>query len=573
MADDFQGYGPSPAQLEQAAEQKARPLWAGMLGLTVGQYESGQFNPAEFANYARRAGFGAPTGPLPDQSEAIKQGKVVDVSADQIARGIYLDGKQTNQALWIHPQTGQWVTVDQLPRGPNGALQAIGQPDGNPYVNRRGEIELAHMPEPSKWIKMRDRFVKPILLPAAAIALGGTYLPGLLAGSGASGAAGAASTAGTTAAGTAAAAAPEIGAGLFAGGAEAAAAGLPAGSFLGGSGQALGVLGSGGTAVGAALPSFAVPAIGSSLAAAAPSIFDKVANSAGSTLSKIGSSIASQVTGQTTQQGGGAKPPEEQGFMSGLMSWLGSPTGQAVSQVGSAALQGATAQRASEQQAQAAQAAIDEQRRQFNALQAGLAPFQQAGAQALGGFAPYQQAGTQAFQQQQALAGLQGQAAQQQAISALEQSPLYQSLAKQGEEAILQRASATGGLRGGNVQAALAQFRPAMLQQLIDQQYQRLGGFAGTGLETTARLAGMGQSAAAMQGQGGMGMASNIGALLAQQGQAQAGGTLGTAQGIGQLFNIPSQIAGQERANAMYNQMQDLYKQQTEMYRRQAQGL
>jgi hypothetical protein len=528
MADDFQGYGPSPAQLEQAAEQKARPLWAGMLGLTVGQYESGQFNPAEFANYARRAGFGAPTGPLPDQSEAIKQGKVVDVSADQIARGIYLDGKQTNQALWIHPQTGQWVTVDQLPRGPNGALQAIGQPDGNPYVNRRGEIELAHMPEPSKWIKMRDRFVKPILLPAAAIALGGTYLPGLLAGSGASGAAGAASTAGTTAAGTAAAAAPEIGAGLFAGGAEAAAAGAPAGSFLGGSGQALGALGSGGTAAGAsALPGFAAPTIGASQVAASP----------------------------------------------GLLSWLGSPTGQAVTQLGSSLVQGAAAQRASGQQAAAAQSGIEEQRRQFEAMRASLAPFQQAGTQALGGFAPFQQAGLQAFEQQQALAGLRGQPQQQQAISALEQSPLYQSLAKQGEEAILQRASATGGLRGGNVQAALAQFRPAMLQQLIDQQYQRLGGFAGTGLETTANLAKMGQSAAAMQGEGGLNAASNIGALLARQGQAQAGGTLGTAQGIGQLFNVPSQIAGQERANAMYNQMQDLYKQQTEMYRRQAQGL
>ncbi len=552
------------SEFEGSFGEPVRWLWRG-LDLTRNQYESGKFNPSQLTEYNNRSGFGIPTEPLPDASEVIKSGKIVDVSANQLAAGHYLDGKKTIQALWIHPQTKQWVTAGELPQGKDGLLQAIGKPDGNPYVNRAGRLELATMPEPSQWVGMRDSFIKPIALPLAAIATGAYFLPGMLSAagatgttaSGAAGTAGAAgaTTAGTTAAGTAAAAAPEIGAGLFAGGAEAAAAGLPAGSFLGGSGQALGVLGSGGTAVGAALPSFAVPTIGSSLAAAAPSIFDKVASSAGSTLSKIGSSIASQVTGQTTQQGGGAKPPEEQGFLSGLMSWLGSPTGQAVSQVGSAALQGATAQRASEQQAQAAQAAIDEQRRQFNALQAGLAPFQQAGAQALGGFAPYQQAGTQAFQQQQALAGLQGQTAQQQAISALEQSPLYQSLAKQGEEAILQRASATGGLRGGNVQAALAQFRPAMLQQLIDQQYQRLGGFAGTGLETTARLAGMGQSAAAMQGQGGMGMASNIGNLLAQQGQAQAGGTLGTAQGIGQLFNIPSQMAGQQRANALFDMM------------------
>jgi hypothetical protein len=52
-----------------------------------------------------------------------------------------------------------------------------------------------------------------------------------------------------------------------------------------------------------------------------------------------------------------------------------------------------------------------------------------------------------------------------------------------------------------------------------------------------------------------MGMASNIGNLLAQQGQAKAGGTIGMAQGIGQLFNIPSQMAGQQRANALFDMM------------------
>ena len=249
----------------------------------------------------------------------------------------------------------------------------------------------------------------------------------------------------------------------------------------------------------------------------------------------------------------GAGAGSAAGASSGLLGWLGSPIGQVATQVGGSLLQGSAAQRASGQQAAAAQAGIDEQRRQFEAMRESLSPFQQAGAQALGEFAPFQQAGAQAFQQQQALAGLQGQPAQQQAISALEQSPLYQSLARQGEEALLQRASATGGLRGGNVQAALAQFRPAMLQQLIDQQYQRLGGLAGTGLETTANLARMGQSAAAMQGQGGLNAASNIGALLTQQGQAQSGGTLGMAQGIGQLFNIPAQMAGQQRANSLFS--------------------
>jgi len=241
------------------------------------------------------------------------------------------------------------------------------------------------------------------------------------------------------------------------------------------------------------------------------------------------------------------------------MSCLGSPPRPAASQLGSAALQGISAQRAAGQQTAAAQAGIDEQRRQFEAMRAGLAPFQQAGTQALGGFAPFQQAGLQAFQQQQALAGLQGQQAQQQAIGALESSPLYQSLAKQGEEAILQRASATGGLRGGNVQAALAQFRPAMLQQLIDQQYSRLGGLAGTGLGVTERLATIGQNAAGLQGQSGINVGSNIGNLLTQQGRAQAGGTLGIGQGIGQALNIPQQMAAQQRAGRLFDVMSSIY--------------
>jgi hypothetical protein len=441
---------------------------------------------------------------MPDTAGVIKTGRVVSVSPENYARsfrsGQFGPGGEkigAGQSLFIHPQTGKWVKFAELPVGKDGLRQSFGQQDGNPYINSIGRIDVAHPKSESNWVEFRNSVV-PVLAAAAPIAAA-AFLPAAAAS-----AAGTAGTAGT-AAGTAAAAAPEIGAGLFAGGTEAAAAG--GSGFLGGGSGALGF--GGGTAGASALPGFAAPTIGASQVAASP----------------------------------------------GLLSWLGSPTGQAVTQIGSSLAQGAAAQRASGQQSAAAQSGIEEQRRQFEAMRASLAPFQQAGTQALGGFAPFQQAGLQAFEQQQALAGLRGQPQQQQAISALEQSPLFQSLAKQSEEAILQRASATGGLRGGNVQAALAQFRPAMLQQLIDQQYQRLGGFAGTGLETTANLAKMGQSAAAMQGEGGLNAASNIGRLLAQQGQAQAGGTLGTAQGIGQLFNVPSQMAGQQRANTLYDMM------------------
>jgi hypothetical protein len=99
---------------------------------------------------------------------------------------------------------------------------------------------------------------------------------------------------------------------------------------------------------------------------------------------------------------------------------------------------------------------IEEQRRQFDEIQKLLSPYVQAGTGAISGFQPFQEAGAQAFEQQQALAGLRGPEAQQAAIAQIEQSPFLQAQIRQGEEAMLQRASATGGLRGGNIQAALA---------------------------------------------------------------------------------------------------------------------
>lgn len=156
-------------------------------------------------------------------------------------------------------------------------------------------------------------------------------------------------------------------------------------------------------------------------------------------------------------------------------------------------------------QAGAAQAGISEQRRQFDEIRKLLQPYVEAGTPALAG--------------QQALIGLAGPEAQATAIGQLEASPLYQGLVRQGEEAVLQRASATGGLRGGNVQAALAQFRPQMLTELINQQYERLGG-----------LTTLGQRSAAGVGDVGSQTAANVSNLLQQEGAARAGGVLGGTQ-------------------------------------------
>ena len=110
---------------------------------------------------------------------------------------------------------------------------------------------------------------------------------------------------------------------------------------------------------------------------------------------------------------------------------------------------------------------------------------------------PYQQAGQDALSQQRALTGLDGPEAQAQAQAGIQGGAQFGALAQQGENAILQNASATGGLRGGNTQGALAQFRPQLLQQLLEQQYSRLSGFANQGLGATQQSQALGAGVAA----------------------------------------------------------------------------
>lgn len=187
-------------------------------------------------------------------------------------------------------------------------------------------------------------------------------------------------------------------------------------------------------------------------------------------------------------------------------------------------------------QTQASEAGIQEQRRQFDEVTALLQPYVAAGESALTGLAPYAEVGPEALAQQRALAGLAGPEEQQAAIAAIEAGPQYQALVRQGEEAILQRAAATGGLRGGTTQAALAEFRPQILSDLINQQYSRLGGLTALGQTTTQNIFGAGQAAAARQAAAGQTSAANISNLLQQQGAASAGAALARGQATANLF-------------------------------------
>jgi len=147
------------------------------------------------------------------------------------------------------------------------------------------------------------------------------------------------------------------------------------------------------------------------------------------------------------------------------------------------------------------QAAIDETRRQYDTTRADLAPWVTSGQSASG--------------MQGNLLGLNGTDQQQAAITALQNSPLYQSLFNNGQNTLLANASATGGLRGGNTQGALANFGRDTLSGVIQNQLTNLGG-----------VSEQGQNAAAQTGVFGANASSNIANLLQAQGQAQAGAAL-----------------------------------------------
>lgn len=201
------------------------------------------------------------------------------------------------------------------------------------------------------------------------------------------------------------------------------------------------------------------------------------------------------------------------------MSFIGNAIGSVLGGVTGAKQSAKGAQQAAQTQANAADRAIAEQRDARLTAQQLQSPFVQAGQSSLAA--------------QMNLLGLNGSTAQQTAMNSLLTSPEYTTSVRQGEEAILQNAAATGGLRGGNTQNSLANFRSDLLQNLYSQQYARLGG-----------ITSLGQNAAAGVGNAGLQVASNIGDLLSQQGAVLAGGQIAKGNVTASTINQVAQIAG-----------------------------
>lgn len=158
-------------------------------------------------------------------------------------------------------------------------------------------------------------------------------------------------------------------------------------------------------------------------------------------------------------------------------------------------------------QYEATQDGIAESRRQYDLTRGDYQPFRDLGYAALDNFGD--------------LVGINGADAQQSEIDMLRASPLFQSLFDNGQEAILASASATGGIRGGNTQGALADFGRDTLNQVILDQLANYGGAIGIGSGATDAVSSFG--ARAVENQAGMrerGAAANAQSALVRGGIA-----------------------------------------------------
>ncbi len=127
----------------------------------------------------------------------------------------------------------------------------------------------------------------------------------------------------------------------------------------------------------------------------------------------------------------------------------------------------------------------------------------------------------------------------QEVLASLQASPIYGAITGQrqaGEEAILRNAAATGGLRSGNVQDALARYSGDLENQALMQSLSGLQGLAAlpsNANQIAGAIGGIGQTL----GQGVAGAAQTLAQGQIAGAQAQQAGTMG-------LLNAATSAAG-----------------------------
>jgi len=153
--------------------------------------------------------------------------------------------------------------------------------------------------------------------------------------------------------------------------------------------------------------------------------------------------------------------------------------------IGSAVLGGITSKQASDAQSRSASNSIAEQRRQFDLNYSDQAPYREAGVNALERINALRDGD----------------------MSGFTESPGYQFNLEQGQKAI----DRMGRGLGGRQQQELLKFSQGLAGQEYGNYYNRLAG-----------QAGVGQTSVNQTGAAGMGMASNIGNAMQNQGNAKA---------------------------------------------------
>jgi len=206
---------------------------------------------------------------------------------------------------------------------------------------------------------------------------------------------------------------------------------------------------------------------------------------------------------------------------------------------------GGKAQKKASQKAMEAQTAaynrgIDIQQQQYDTTRSDYMPYTLAGTKAIGGYGD--------------LLGTNGADAQTTAVQGLQNSPFFQQNLADANENLLQTASATGGVRGGDTAGAVGQLSPQLLQQYYEKALSGYGNLAQLGLGATGSVAsaGLSNANAATQLTGNIGQAqaanyltkgginaanwNNVGGFLDQAASAAMPGGSGLAGALKSIF-------------------------------------
>ena len=208
------------------------------------------------------------------------------------------------------------------------------------------------------------------------------------------------------------------------------------------------------------------------------------------------------------------------GWLDSLGSFLGggggnggTNWGQLIGQLGSAALQSRATQRANQTQQAGTDAAIAEQRRQYDTTRTDQAPYREAGVNALRELV----AGTNAVPSHETVMS----------------DPGYQFAQQQGERGIRNQFAASGGRMSGAQMKAGIRFNQGNASTGYNAAYQRLQDI----LNRKASIAGLGQTSTQASSAAGQNATNAITGLIAGQSDANAAGQLARGNIWGNVGN------------------------------------